>query len=126
MQTTLTKKYKGKYLVFLVLSLLATIGAPAFYIIKAFIQSELIVHKTTISSAILVVLILSAIALLNKWQFRSKIWILLFAIYFALDRTMEPLIVIGTSQIVDELVFSPLARFYKSKYRINKEIDKRA
>lgn len=55
----------------------------------------------------------------------SPLIILMFGLYLVLDYFAPVLIVIGVTILLDELLVSPLHKFFKSRYVINKEIDKR-
>lgn len=55
----------------------------------------------------------------------SPLIVLMFGLYLVLDYFTPVLITIGLTIMLDELVVSPLHKYFKSRYIINKEIDKR-
>lgn len=121
----MTKKLKAKYVTAALISLLLNIGPLLVFTIIAFISGTAIVHKVTLSMTLLLVLIFSIITLLNKTVFRSKLWILLIGLWLCLDNILTPLIVFAACQVVDELIVTPIKKYYRDRYKINKEIDKR-
>lgn len=121
----MTKKYKTLAVIFTILSVLCFIGPVGYFIVAGFISSTLVVEKVALSLTVVIVIILSLVALINKCALRSRIWILLIGLYICLDNIMIPLIIIAVCQVLDELVLSPLAKHFRSKFSINKEIDKR-
>lgn len=121
----MTKKYKKLYILFTILSILCFIGPISFFTIFAFLSGTAIATKVALSSTILITIILSIIAAANKLAMRSRLWILLIGLFLCLDHIMFIVVVIGSCQIIDELIFSPLAHYYHNKFTINHEIDKR-
>ena len=121
----MTRRCRNLYILFKFLSIAAFLVPIAYFIITAYISSDLITEKVTLTGTIVMVLILSAISLINKKVLRSKIWILLIGLYLVLDSLLLPVIIIGGCQILDELILEPLKEHYKAKYIINKEIDRR-
>lgn len=121
----MTKKYKKLYILFTILSALCFIGPAAFFTAQAFLVGTAVVSKIALSSTVLIVAILSIIAAANKIAMRSRLWILLIGLFLCLDHIMLIVFTIGSCQILDELIFSPIAKYYKNKYIINKEIDNR-
>lgn len=121
----MTKKYKRRYILFAILSFLCFLGPAAFFTMAAFITNTAIVSKVALSSTVLIVLILSLVAMANKIAMRSRLWILLIGLFLCLDSVIAIVFTIGSCQILDELIFTPLKNHYKTKYTINKEIDNR-
>lgn len=120
-----TKKYKWLYFTSYALSILLNIGPLAVYSIKAYTESALVVDKVTLTMTVLIVLILSAVAFLNKTTMRSRVWVITLGLYFCLDSFITPILVIAITQIVDEWIMAPLSKAFKQRYVINKQIDKR-
>ena len=121
----MTNKYKKFYILFAILSLLCFIGPALFFTAQAFIAGTAVASKIALSSTVLIVVILSIVAAANKIAMRSRLWILLIGLFICLDSVIVIVLTIGICQILDELVFAPLKNYYKTKYTINKEIDKR-
>lgn len=121
----MTKKAKRGLLICRLLHILFFWCPLITYTIIGFIQGTAIVDKITLSCTLLVVLVLSLVSLVNKIALRSKLWILLIGLWACLDTFMQPLILIAVTQVIDELILSPLKEHYKEKVHINKELDKR-
>lgn len=121
----MTKKLRTKYIITALLSILLNICPLFTFTIMAFISGTAIVHKVTLSMTLLLVLIFSIITLVNKTVFRSKLWILLIGLWLCLDNILTPLIVFAVCQVVDELIVTPIKKYYRDRYKINKEIDRR-
>jgi hypothetical protein len=123
--TAKTKKYRNLYYLFLVISLLANIGPAAAYIIDALVGGALIHEKVALCMTVFVVLIMTAVAWANKIVLRSRVWVIIIGLYFALDYFIAPLLIIGGCQIFDEWIATPVYKHYKNLFVINKQIDKR-
>ena len=121
----MTKKYRRLFWLFTILSLLLNIAAPAYYIFDGLLGDGIIVEKVALSASVFIVILLSAVAYVNKTTMRSRIWILLLGLYVCLDTILTPLLIIAITQILDEWIISPLAKSYRNKLTINKQIDKR-
>lgn len=121
----MTKKYKRLYVIFTILSCICFIGPIAYFTIQAFVADTALVSKVALSSTLLIVVILSVVAMVNKIAMRSRLWILLIGLFICLDHFIVIIVTIGICQIIDELIFSPLKKYYETKYKINKEIDAR-
>lgn len=121
----MTKKYKKYTLLFGLLTILLNVCPLFVYVIKALCSADLVTEKVGLACTVFVVLILSMIAWVNKTTMRSRVWMIMLGLYFCLDNFIGPLIVIACTQIIDEWIMSPLHRYFKNKYIINKEIDKR-
>lgn len=98
---------------------------PLFvYGIKGFIEGA-VGEKFTLGITITIAAILVALNILFKYRIRSTIWIVVLGIYVAVDNILPLLLCVAIGTIVDEFILTPLAKHYKSKASINKEIDKR-
>lgn len=123
--TNITKKYNTLWIIFAILSFGATFFPITFYIIKAFISNATTEQKVTLVSTIMIALIFTILNLLLKFHIRSTIWILFLGVYICLDDIINMVFIIAVCTILDEFIFSPLAKHFKQKKIINKEIDKR-
>lgn len=121
----MTSRLKNLSILLSTVSVLLNIGPLLGYIIASVIQADLVTEKIALSMTILIVVILTLVSIVNKVALRSRLWILLIGMYLCLDSIMTPLIIIAVCQVIDELIVSPLAAHYKTRYRINKEIDLR-
>lgn len=121
-----TKRFKCLAFWFTIASVLCTILPAMVFTVEGLLLSELAVQKTALVCAVFVSIVGSLYCLISKkFTFRSKIWIFLLAIHFSLNNIERVIIVFAITQIADELILAPLARHFRSKYSINKEIDER-
>lgn len=123
--TQKTRSLRAKRNIFRALSFLANVVPLLVFTIMAFVSGEATVSKLGLSCTLVVVIILSLVAWTNKIALRSRLWILLFGLWFCLDSVILPIVVIGSCQVLDELVLSPLSKHYGFRYGVNKEIDQR-
>lgn len=120
-----TKKFATLAIIFTVLSFLLLVGPTLFYVIAGLTTATLTIQKVALVSTVAVSLLLTMLCAVNKWVFRSKIWLIVLALFFVIDKFLVMILVFGITQILDELVVSPLARYFRNKTSINHEIDKR-
>lgn len=120
-----TKKFATLAIIFTVLSFLLLVGPTLFYVIAGLTTATLTIQKVALVSTVAVSLLLTMLCAVNKWVFRSKIWLIVLALFFVIDKFLVMILVFGITQILDELVVSPLARYFRNKTSINREIDKR-
>lgn len=118
------KKYRIAFWVLTIFHILLNIAPLAVYGVKAFVESNLIVEKVTLSLTVMIVLILTAVSLINKSVLRSRVWIILIGLYICLDYIMVPLIIIAVCQTLDELMVHPLAKHFGTRLTIRKEMSK--
>ena len=121
----MTKKYRTQYIIFAILSLLLNVLPLAVYTLKAVFESTVVYQKVALVSTVFIVLIMTAVSLVNKITLKSRLWIVLIGLYICLDHIMTLLILIAVCQTLDELIISPLKRSSKNKLVINKQIDAR-
>ena len=119
-----TKHYKRLTCIFSLLSILATLVPITIYIIIAFVNGT-IGEKVSLGICLVTVLIFTIINVLIKHRIRCTIWILLLGIHACVENIKTLLIIMAITTAIDEFIFEPLAKKYKNKYIINKEIDKR-
>lgn len=120
----MTKKYKNSYILCKTLSVIMTLIPLIVYTIKGFSEGATS-SKVTLGVCVTTALILTIINIVFKYHMRSTIWILMIGLYVAVDNIVPLLIILAITTIIDEFLLTPLSRHYKSKYSINKEIDKR-
>lgn len=121
----MTKKLRFWFIILTILSILLNIGPVAVYAVIGLVQGTLLIEKVALSMTIFVVAILSVIAWANKLVLRSRLWILLAGLFFVLDAFAAPLIIIGVCQVLDELFVCPIKKKIKTRYIVNKEMDRR-
>lgn len=121
----MTKKYRKRYIILLIISVFLNVYPILYYTASAFIESNAVVHKVTLCSTIFIVLILSMVSWVTKVSLRSAMWILTIGLYMCLDSLLDMIMMIAVFQIIDEMIITPLKKFTKHKFTINKELDKR-
>ena len=124
-QSQITKKNKILYWVFNILSFIILFVPIFVYVIKGYIDANLITEKVGLTCTIMISIILVVINFILKFHIRSTLWILLLGIYFCIDNIFTLIVLIAVGTILDEFLISPLKKKKKNKYTINKEIDKR-
>lgn len=105
-----------------IISAILMVAPVSFYTLKYMITGELVKHKVTIAVTVFIVMVMTVISLMNKFTFRSKIWIIMIGLYVALGNIITPMIVIGSCQIVDEIIVTPLHRYYAKHYGLAREM----
>lgn len=124
MKSKVTKRAGFLAVLFTGISLLLNVVPMLVYIIMGYIKAES-AQKTTLTLTIIVAIILLIINLMAKLHLRSVFWVLLIGITVCLSNTTPLLITMAVAVIFDEFIFAPLAKHYREKRRINKEIDRR-
>lgn len=122
--TDITKKYKNRAIACTIISSLLTIVPILIFMGIAFKEGA-ISSKIALGMTALVSIIMCCINVVFKYHIRSTIWILLLGISTCLQNLTTLLICIAVATVLDEFVFGRLAKSYRQKYNINKEIDKR-
>lgn len=128
--TKITKRYRIKKNLTEFLSILCTFFPILFFGIRAVIAGISIGEAASVDLTFLVIMtgmavILTLIGIFRKYIFRSIPYFMILGIYFLLDSIVPLIITMAICTIADELIFSPLHSYYREKYSINKEIDKR-
>ena len=121
----MTKNYRLKYWIFFITSILLNVTPLAVYAILALCQGQLVYQKVALTMTVFIVLIMTAISIVNKITLRSRLWLILIGVYVCIGEILTPLIIIACCQCVDEIIIHPLKQRYKTKLTISKEIDKR-
>ena len=124
-KSKITKKCARLALFFGILSFLCVFAPLCFYVGLGFVAGTAIVEKVVLGCAVFLAVFLSALCAINKWTFRSKIFIIILALYLVIDKFIIMVLVFAITQIFDEIIVSPLARHFRNKASINAEIDKR-
>ena len=119
-----TKELKNKKNIFHFLSWILAF-APIIIWTGIAIAKSNDVTKQALAITIVVSAIFFFANLILKYHIRSTVWILLIGIYVALRNITPLLIIISICTILDEFLVTPLYKYYRDRYKINKEIDKR-
>lgn len=120
----MTKQYKKRAILFFWLSAGCLFGPVLFFFMRAFIVGDT-AHKLTLGLCFTAALIMTGCNLVMKSHLRSVIWVLLIGVFAVLKSYLAIIVVFAVTTFLEELIFSPLHRYYKDKARINAEIDKR-
>lgn len=119
-----TKKYKNRARWCSIISVSLIVIPLLIYAVLGFINGT-IGEKVSLGLTLTICLIFILINSVFKYHIRSTIWIMLLGIQICLTNITTLLIIISLATMLDEFVFTPLAKKYKQKYVINNEIDKR-
>ena len=124
MSSDITKSYRKKYWACTILSWVVTFVPLMVFVIWGFIEGT--PHrKLALGGLMVLAAVLVVINILMKLSLRCVPWILLIGIYICLKEVTLLLIIMAVTTTLDELVLEPLAKTFKNKLTINKEIDKR-
>ena len=122
----ITKLYKRGAIFLTLLSVLCSIGPAIGYVIYGLISAQLVTQKASIMLCAFMAIIGSLLCLISRvFTFRSRIWVILLALISIVDSYLTMILVFAITQVMDEMIFAPAARYFRQKYSINKEIDKR-
>ena len=120
----MTKTYKFKKNLMLILSLLCTLGPLVVFTIMGLVQGEG-KEKLCLTMTIIAAIGLAIVAVWRKIHLKSTLYILMIGLWIALDNLLPFIITIMICTMLDELIFSPLYHRWKEDYYTNKQIDKR-
>ena len=122
----ITKLYKRGAIFLTLLSVLCSIGPAIGYVIYGLISAQLVTQKASIMLCAFVAIIGSLLCLISRvFTFRSRIWVILLALISIVNSYLTMILVFAKTQVTDEMIFAPAARYFRQKYSINKEIDNR-
>lgn len=123
--TERTKKCKFWSIIFKILSVLCFFVPLAVFAGVALAEGVLATEAFTIAASVIITGIITLVCAVNKKLMRSKIWIIILALFFVLENFLPVLLTIAITQIADELIFTPLYNHFRTLYLANKEIDRR-
>lgn len=123
-KSKLTKKYARLAVIFTILSILLMFGPLAYYTIMGFMGGALVVQKVALIGSVLTALIATFLCVAMKWTFKSKMWLFVIGLFFVIENFLPMIIIFAVTQVLDELVVSPLARHYRASARSCKNTDK--
>jgi hypothetical protein len=119
-----TKQCQRLAFLFGFLSFILLLIPFGYYAVVAFMTAG-VVQKLGLGVMFFVAAAVYAFCLLQKYQPRSIIWIMVIGMYIALQNIMPLIIAVAAVSILDEFIFTPLAKRYRELARTNKEIDRR-
>ena len=89
-------------------------------------NQAIVAQKVAVVSTTMVALILSVFNVISQKKLRCPIWIILIGLFVAVRDYLMPLIIIlAVTSVLDDLVFSPIISYYRTKLIANKAMDER-
>ena len=119
-----TREYKRKYRFYQIASLLLLFLPVGIFIVIAFVKGTT-TQKMSLGLGVMLSLIFTMANVIFKLAPRSGVWILIIALCVAVQKIQNVIYVTGTCVILEEVVTSWLEKYYRDKYKINREIDDR-
>lgn len=124
-----TKGLNACKIIFFIIHIVLLFGPFIYFVPQAFILAQE-GEKLALTLGIITCLILSLIALISDAKTkgglaRSIIWLFILVITMCLSEIKIFIYVMSIASLVDELLIYKIYTIVKSKYQINKEIDKR-
>lgn len=103
------------------------LGLPIIiYVIVALTGDGLVAQKVAVVATTMVAIILTVVNIVAQKRLRCPIWIILIGLFIAIKEYLLPLIIIlAITSILDDLVFTPLISYYRTKLIANKAMDER-
>lgn len=121
-----TKRFAALYRLMALFSLVCTIGPITVFTVYAVANGEIgSKQKLTLGLCLLVCLLLVIINTIKKYNLRSPVYIMILGIHACIQNLTLLFIIMAVTTALDEFVFTPLKREFRTKYTINKEIDAR-
>lgn len=122
--SNLTRTYKRKARFYQIASLLLLFLPVGIFIVIAFVKGTT-TQKMSLGLGVTLSLIFTMANVIFKLAPRSGVWILIIALCVAVQKIQNVIYVTGTCVILEEVVTSRLEKYYRDKYKINREIDDR-
>lgn len=122
--SNLTRTYKRKARFYQIASLLLLFVPVAVFVAIAFVKGTT-TQKMSLGLGVTLSLIFTMANVIFKLAPRSGVWILIIALCVAVQKIQNVIYVTGTCVILEEVVTSRLEKYYREKYKINREIDDR-
>lgn len=121
-----TKECRFKLWLFRILDWICLALPVIVYIIIALSGGALVAQKVAVVATTMVAIILTVFNIIAQKRLRCPIWIVLIGLYIAIQKYLMPLIIIlAVTSVLDDLVFTPLISYYRTKLIANKAMDER-
>lgn len=121
-----TKRFAALYRLMALFSLVCTIGPITVFTVYAIANGEIgSKQKLTLGLCLLVCVLLVIINTIKKYNLRSPVYIMILGVHTCIQNLTLLFIIMAVTTALDEFVFTPLKREFRTKYTINKEIDAR-
>ena len=122
--SNVTKQYKKKYRTFQILSVLLLFLPVGIFIVLGFIRGTT-AQKMTLGIGVTLSVLFTAANVVFKLAPRSGVWILIMALAVSMQKIQNVIYITGVCVIIEECITSKLEKYYRDKYKINREIDDR-
>lgn len=120
-----TKKCLAAIIVLTICSIILNVAPIAIIGYEAFTADALVYEKVAFVGTILIAILLTVWTWFSRVNIKSKYLVLVCGLFFVIENIMPFIIALTVAQLLDEVVFAPLIKYYKEKHHINAEIDKR-
>ena len=122
-----TKSCRRKLWLFRALDIICLVAPLLIYVIIALVnQDALVVQKVAVVSTAMIAIMMTAFNVIAQKNLRCPIWIILIGLFVAIRDYLMPLIIIlAITSVLDDLVFTPLIGYYRTKLISNKAMDER-
>lgn len=126
-QSNYTKICRTKLWLYRILDVLCLCTPLLVYICVALGQEGLAVQKVALVGCLTIALILTVINVIAQKRLRCPIWIIIIGLYIVVQKLLLPLIIIlAVTSVLDDLCFTPLIEYYRTKLIASKVDDDRA
>ena len=122
-----TKACRRKLWFFRILDWICLAAPLIIYVIIALSSGQAVVaQKVAVVSTTMIAIMLTVFNVISQKKLRCPIWIVLIGLFVAIRDYLMPLIIIlAVTSILDDLVFTPVIGYYRTKLISNKAIDER-
>lgn len=121
-----TKKARFWLWFYRILDAICLVTPLLVYVIIALCGGAVVAAKVAVVSTVMIAIILTVFNIIAQKKLRCPIWIMLIGLFVAIKEYLLPLIIIlAITSILDDLVFTPLIGYYKTKLISNKAMDER-
>lgn len=121
----ITKGYNTKKNILFWISVALNVVPMLIFFFIGFKEVE-VTKKVILSFTGVAALVLGGFMIVSKLRIKRTIfWICFLVLYFCMQDLYSLILAMGICTIVDEILVSPLHKYYKDKTFTNKEIDKR-
>ena len=121
-----TKKARFWLWFYRILDAICLVTPLLIYVIIALCGGAVVAAKVAVVSTVMIAIILTVFNIIAQKKLHCPIWIMLIGLFVAIKEYLLPLIIIlAITSILDDLVFTPLIGYYKTKLISNKAMDER-
>lgn len=124
-----TKQCKNRKNLFSILHLICLFGPFLYFIPYGYITGE-VTQKICMSFSVILSMLFAVFSIIIDAKQRAGLhrcilWILIIGVLFCLKEIQAFIWIMAITSIIDELVFTRLADYYKTALISNKELDRR-